>query len=817
MHEECIRRIKEVAGKIVITDEDLKAIENNASLALKELSKEEGFNASHPTYKVRAVSDRAKDLHLSGKLAFADTMERVVNAPPDKQLDVFLNSLMGEHGNSLEGAIAGAKGEVYKHFREFHQLGSQYLGFFNDHTVMEKVYKAVRGMETDDKAVNSFAQTVRKAYGNLVKQAKEVGLEFNELEHFSPQPHDRVKIGRLSANEFVQITKKRLDIKAYEQQGLSGKELDNLLKESYFTLSSGGGNKVMESKGSKTARIPSIGGSRRNLRQLHFTPEGYSEHMQQFGANVTPSEFIARSFDSLIRDIEVARRFGSNAHENFNWMLETVKKNARDFNREKLKGKSGKDWQSAHDTIESNAQSLKLYWDRLTISRELLADDLSSYQKMGREFQNISLTFDVARVFGTQVIATFPEMIRTVMLGTHRTGVGMGKMMHESLKLATDAEHRAFVKSVAPAWEHAISGMMNEVSGGVSSTTNVLAEKAVKWQGLKALDDFHTRFISASLMSHMGDITKDFKDFESLKKQFGAQTHRTFVKDFGFTETDFHALSKVERSGGGSYITAEGIRNLDHSMLDRFAKAEGKSVDLLKDTLASKYNSMIWGLTQEQARGSMHSSLRDTRYLSSRGGYPLLRFTTQFLITPISIVRQHFFTVPNHHIEGFVSAQWYRAKFIALGIVLENVVTTAIKTMIKGEEHPDYTDPYYLADMTLKAVSHYDRFYSPHKTPWEGITRGIAGPSLSNLADLGISGAKYLNPYEENPEKVEKARDKFTKQLSRQIPLQNLWQYQFAQNVFQTNVLDNVFDILNPGYKERLEIKKEHNNLKYGK
>ncbi|MFV0256808.1 MAG: hypothetical protein EPS19_05270 [Candidatus Liberibacter solanacearum] len=816
MHEECIRRIKEVAGKIVITDEDLKTIENNASLALKELSKEEGFNASHPTYKVRAVSDRAKDLHLSGKLAFAETMERVVNAPPDKQFDVFLNSLKGEHGNSLEGAIAGAKGEVYKHFREFHQLGSQYLGFSNDHTVMEKVYKAVRGMETDDKAVNSFAQTVRKAYGNLVKQAKEVGLEFNELEHFSPQPHDRVKIGRLSADEFVQITKKRLDIKAYEQQGLSGKELDNLLKESYFTLSSGGGNKVIESKGSKQARIPSIGGSRRNPRQLHFTPDGYSEHMQQFGANVTPSEFIARSFDSLVRDIEVARRFGSNAHENFNWMLETVKKNARDFNREKLKGASGNKWESADATIESNAQSLKTYWDRLTISRELLADDLSSLQKTVRAFQNISLTFDVARVFGTQVIATFPEMIRTVILGTHRTGVGMGKMMHESLKLATDAEHRAFVKSIAPAWEHAISGMMNEVSGGVSSTTNVLAGKAVKWQGLKSLDDFHTRFISASLMSHMGDITKDFKDFESLKKQFGAQTHRTLVKDFGFTETDFNILSKVERSGG-SYITVDGIRNLDYSMLDRVAKAEGKSVELLKDTLASKYNAMIWGLTQEQARGSMHSSLQDTKYLSSRGGFPLLRFTSQFLITPISIMRQHFFTVPQHHIEGFVSAQWYRAKFLALGIVLENVVTTAVKTMIKGEEQPDHTDPAYVVDLVMRALTHYDRFSSPYGTAWEGLSRGVAGPSLSNIADLGISGAKYLNPYEENPEKVEKARDKFTKQLSRQIPLQNLWQYQFAQNVFQTNVLDNVFDILNPGYKERLEIRKERNNLKYGK
>lgn len=187
-------------------------------------------------------------------------MERIVKAPPDKQFEVILNSLAGEHWHSLEGALEGAKGEIYKHFNDFHTLGSKYAGFANDPVVMEKVYKAVRGVETDDKAVNFFAHTIRKVYDSLVKQAHNVGLEFNVLEHFSPQPHDRVKIGRLSADEFVQITKNRLDIKAYEQQGLSGKELENLIKESYFTLSSGGGNKVIDSQGEKTARILSIDG-----------------------------------------------------------------------------------------------------------------------------------------------------------------------------------------------------------------------------------------------------------------------------------------------------------------------------------------------------------------------------------------------------------------------------------------------------------------------------------------------------------------------------------------------------------------------------
>lgn len=93
-------------------------------------------------------------------------------------------------------------------------------------------------METDDSSVNSFAQTVRKVYDSLVKQAHNVGLEFHVLDHFSPQPHDRIRIGMVSAEDFAQITRNRIDVNLYDKQGLSGKALDNFLKEVYFTLSS---------------------------------------------------------------------------------------------------------------------------------------------------------------------------------------------------------------------------------------------------------------------------------------------------------------------------------------------------------------------------------------------------------------------------------------------------------------------------------------------------------------------------------------------------------------------------------------------------
>lgn len=46
--------------------------------------------------------------------------------------------------------------------------------------------------------------------------------------------------------------------------------------------------------------------------------------MKEFGAELTVDGMMSRSFDNLIRDIEVAREFGSNVYDNFEFVLATT-------------------------------------------------------------------------------------------------------------------------------------------------------------------------------------------------------------------------------------------------------------------------------------------------------------------------------------------------------------------------------------------------------------------------------------------------------------------------------------------------------------
>ncbi|MEG8098893.1 hypothetical protein [Candidatus Liberibacter brunswickensis] len=99
----------------------------------------------------------------------------------------------------------------------------------------------------------------------------------------------------------------------------------------------------------------------------------------------------------------------------------------------------------------------------------------------------------------------------------------------------------------------------------------------------------------------------------------------------------------------------------------------------------------------------------------------------------------------------------------------------------------------------------------------ETAFKGAVGIGGFNIYELGRTGYKAVTADSEKPEEQTKKRDKFTQQLSKQIPFQNMWQTQLFQNVFQYNILDNVFDFFNEGYKERSELRREQNRLKYDK
>ncbi|KGB27980.1 hypothetical protein GS16_00310 [Candidatus Liberibacter solanacearum] len=770
MHPECIERVKKLAGEWKLEPEDLEQIERVSKQALSGLELNESFKNLKTADKVKTLSEKAHLLLLeNGAFAMSETLGAIGRAKHGEQLNTLKNFLRYETTASIEGRIKGEQANARKAFHEFEDLGSKHMGFSADPITNENITKALRGIETDDPQVNKFGRAYRKIRDRVTAQAEDMGL-LHPLDNWgSPQPDDALKIRAKGKQAWIETIMPWVDVEAYDRKGLYGKNLTEFLGHVWETKSSEGRNKILASGGAEQAGKASVGGSRKQPRHLFLLDEHYSDYNSAFGKTGLNAEDLVRmTIDPLIRDIEIARTFGSNADNNFRWVITQAYENDL---------KSAK---TASDVTKMGGlyKEANILWDRLTISSEMLDHELSNAQINLRELKSGFSTFQVVKSFGMQVFSALPETINCVVMGSHRQGMPFwSRALPEFKRHLTDANYKASIRAFAPAGEMAITGMMNEFHNQSKfvSGMKVLAEKTVKWQGLKALDRFQRDLSFGFTSSWMGEVTRGFKGLEDFKSRYGEQTFKTLIKDYGFTESDMRALSKVELDAG-MLLTPDSIRDCRHPDLIALAQSENKSIERMMGDLSSKMSGYIWSQTQDNARGSVGSSLRDTKYTSSRGGIQGLSLVTQFLTTPISMAEKHLWAVPKTLVGGAngMSAWSYRAKFLAFGIVLEGIVANTARKALTGQELDDFTDPKVLALMTARTLTHYDRLFNEYHHDFKDLLHSV--PVASTVIGLGDAGLEVSrNIFGEDEEKKAKANAKLAKEVANNMPLKNLF------------------------------------------
>ncbi|AKK20055.1 hypothetical protein G293_02115 [Candidatus Liberibacter africanus PTSAPSY] len=802
MHPECIERIKKQAGDWALTSEDIEEIDRVAKLALSGLELNESFKDLKGRDKVKVLTEKANHLLLeNGAFALSETLNVVGRAKQGEQLNTLKNLLRYETTASVEARIKGEQANARKVFADFEDLGSKNMGFSADPITNEKLTKSLRGVETDDPQVNKFGKAYRQIRDKLTATAGKMGL-LHPLDNWkSPQPDDALKLRAVGKQKWIETIMPWVDKKVYDQKGIYGKDLTEFLGHVWETKESEGRNKTLASGGEQQAvRRSAVGSSRKHPRHLFLLDEHYSDYNKAFGKTGLNAEDLVRmTIDPLIRDIEIARNYGVNADTNFNWVItqaltNDLKTTKTTSDVEKMKG------------IQKEVNTL---WERLTVSSEKLDHELDSTEIKARELKSGFMAFQVAKSFGSQVFSAMPETVNCMVMGSHRQGMSFwSHALPELRKQLTDADYKASIRAFAPAGEMAITGMMNEFhnQSRFVSGLKVLADKTIKWQGLKALDKFQQNLTFGFTSAWMGEVTRGFKSLEDFKARYGKQAFKTLVEDYGFTQSDMHALSKVDLESG-RLLTPDGIRDCRHSDLIAIGHSQNKSVERMMDDLASKMSGYIWSQIQDNARGSVGSSLRDTKYTSSRGGIPGLSLVTQFLTTPISMAEKHLWAVPKT-LEGGangISAWSYRAKFLAFGIILEGVVAGTARKAISGQELDDYTDPKTLVSLTARTLTHYDRFFNEYHDDFKDILQSVpVASTVIGLGDAGLGVARTI--FGEDEEKSERANAELAREIANNIPLKNLF---YIKAAFQKMVIDNLCEYFNEGYKERLAMNRE--------
>ncbi|XCE54040.1 hypothetical protein Q7M56_05450 (plasmid) [Candidatus Liberibacter asiaticus] len=802
MKEECINAVRVAAGELKLSDVDIEHIEHHIRIAWEQEGvKQAGFADLPLDQQIKRVSKKAKSSFFSDSDRYKP-YELLSTFKGENQVTE-LGHRLAHHatsGGSIEMSIKGLRSKVFDRFKDYHTYGTKAFGFKNDVNAHTELLRALRG----DKGVNpealKLASIFHETMDFLVKEAKAVGIKFNPRDNYTPQPMDFRKISLVTKDEFVDRTLPRLDWAEYQKRGLDNEgSLRQFVEDVYETLASEGRNKVIASGGKDHSGI-SLGGRLRQVRQLHYTPQGLVEAMKEFGSDLTVEGMMSRSFDNLIRDIAIAREFGANANENFNFVLASMFERDREDINSRLEGDKKT---KALNKLKKEEMQVQMDWDGLTMGRK----QPSTMDKI----VDSATAWMVITKLGSQSLYIPKEIIESAFMGSQRMGYTWKTNIANIWNASPVAgkERKEFIKSITVGLEHMATGFTRDLETNSQSVLGVMAKKTMDWLGLTTLDNMMVRGLSATLQDYVGGFTRNFKDMDSLKKKIGEQSFKSIIDEHRFNERDLKLLSLADTEsfkGKGTYLTDKNIYRIDDTKLTPFLK-KGEDIYRLKSDLANKYRTFIWSTVQEHARGSVGSTIQDKRWITGKDGSVnnLARLMGQFLVMPISWSRMHLIEIPSSLVG--VSSQVYRAKALVIGILGEELIRKTLVPLISGKEPQlDFSDPTEYIKALINGITHYERFSPFNSSGWD-----VLGPWSSQAGKLAIAGKEAV--WDEGTRKQRgKAQAQFGKELVNTfVPFQNLW---YARGAFNHFVRNSIDDVLNPGGRARAEVYRQRQKYK---
>ncbi|AHA28045.1 hypothetical protein [Candidatus Liberibacter americanus] len=812
MKEECITAVRKAAGELKLSDADIEHIEFHIREAWEfEGSKYADFSNLSLDQQINRVGNRAKQSFFSDSSRLKP-YELLAGLQEGKDLQTYhLKSQIAHQsfgGGSVEASIGQYKRVINDKFAEYRTYGSKFAGFVNDPKANRELMLALRGDKNVRPEAVKLAKTFHDNMDYLVKEAEVAGIKFHPLENYTPQPMDFRKISTVTKEEFVERTIPRLDLVEYQRRGIKDAEsLRSFVGDVYETLASEGRNKVIAGSSRSIRHGGFIGGRLRQPRQLHYTPEGLASAMEEFGSEVTIDGMMGSSFNNLIRDIAVAREFGANASENFEFVLASTYERDRKSITERHKA-DDQARDKALKRLEREGKDAKDAFDRLTRGKEpsTITDQIT----------DLELAWQVVVKFGTQVLYVSVDAVNSIVHASKRVGTSWKQTVSDTWSASpiarlTAKEKREFINHIAVGIDHARTGLSHDLETNSRSFVGKMAQKALDWQGLTAMDNMIVRGLSASLQNYVGKLTRNFKDMTSLKKKIGEQSFYAIVETHRFSERDLKLLSLAEPesfNGKGTYLTDKNIYNIADEHLTPFLKT-GENAYTVKSNLANKYRTLIWSTVQDHARGSVGATLQDTKLIAGKGlGGNVLRLMSQFMVMPISFVRTHLLEA-NRGFKDGVGANVYRAQVAVLSLVTEELIRNVLIPLIYGKEPRfDITDPLDYAKAVLNAVTHFDKY-----TPLGGKSAGDTALNVLGSAPastLRLASSVYDAIKEDKPSKQPKANAKMANELLNYfIPYQNLW---YVKGAFDHYIRNSLADIINPGGRERAELYRKKQN-----
>ena len=599
----------------------------------------------------------------------------------------------GEDVESLAYALYGQSttnlGDFIEKFRTKVGGGIDRLWRGRDEAALRDVVRARFGDTSVDPDLKGFADEWGKSVDLLVGRLQKEGVPLHKLEGWGmPQRWSSFKLRDVSEDVFKQDIKPLLDRKRMlTRDGLpmDEKQLDDLLKDVYETLTTDGLNKRAKAgRGVPQGAGSSINAQYSRHRVLHFAgADAWLTMHDKYGEGEL-FESMMEYLRDLSHDAAIAKRFGTTPDQTFKALqaeaaLFDYKKNPNKAGRQPVEN-SLNDWTYSILTGRSNGVANPLIADIVSGTRNLLTS---------------------AKLGGASIMSLGDQAY--IKAQADLWGASYGRIIGETLAQLnplTSKERRAFATRMAftAEWAHSLAsaaGRFSEVStsGKYSRATARMADFTIRASGLSAL----TRATRSAFTLELNSFLS--RNLDTAFSELPANL-KTSLSMHNITEADWSSLrNAIVDVQGQTYI--DPTKLVSDNLKDKFTTmmiAEGRMA-------VPEANAAVRAFTSGPGqRGEVGREIRSSLF--------------QFKSFPITVMMNQFNRLLfDPRLQGTLNKVTYAAKISIMSTALM-AAALQLKSVSKGQ------DTYKLDDSTLWAAA------------------AIQSSSITPLTDLFLSSAK---------------------------------------------------------------------------
>lgn len=560
MQPQCVQAVSQAIGRS-LSNADQKKIDDGIAASMREIARRDP-NA----WRAKSADQRLLEAAtLAGQKLVAEQAKKAQRVA----LQILANGRM----KAYQAAFPGTPFEALDHLIAFHADGkgsalsietqakaierdalrqmvdtleatdAKFFGLFENAEGVRALVREIFGEATGIKEAATGAAEFKKIAEQLRQRFNRAGGDVGQLDDWGlPHHHSQARVAEAGKAAWVDAILPRLDRARYLREDgtlMDDAELRTFLGEAWLTIATGGVNKLEPGR-------PSGSGMRANRgnegRQIHFKDaDSYLDYQAQFGER-SLYEVIVGHISGVSKDIALVETMGPNPDAAFRLLRD----------------------QAVADLTLADPVNVGAH-EKAAIGTENLYNFVAG-RTLPVASRRLAETFDTLRNWltasrlGSAVITSFSDDATMYLTARVNHLPALKLLANElaALNVANRQERRMALR--AGLGLNTLLSSLNRWGNDTmaSSFTSRVAGTVLRASGLNALTDARRRAFGVTMMSSIGQVTRDFATLADLDA-----SDLRILKSKGITDQDWTVwkAAQPEDWGGGNdtMLTPEAI------------------------------------------------------------------------------------------------------------------------------------------------------------------------------------------------------------------------------------------------------------------